>query len=74
MGGPGTDTLVELEVTVTDSNGKSMTRSLGSRLGTTPVQVNGSATFTGSYSGKAHVVATGYFSDGTHKVMLDTNL
>jgi len=73
-GGQGTDTLVELEITVTDSNGKTIIRSLGSRLGTTPVQVNGSATFTGSFSGTAHVVATGYFSNGTQKVMLDTNL
>jgi len=73
-GGPGTEALTELKITVIDSNGKTMTRSLGSRLATTPVQLNASATFTGSYSGKSHVVVTGYFSDGTKKTMLDTTL
>ncbi|MDD1704109.1 MAG: hypothetical protein LUP97_02595 [Methanoregula sp.] len=74
QGGPGTETLIELEITVTDSNKKTVTQSLGSRLATTPVRINSSATFTGSYSESSHVVVIGYFSDGTKKTMLDTTL
>ena len=73
-GGQGTENLLEIEVTVTGSNGKSITRSLGSRLGTTPLQLNASGTFTGTYTGNSHVLVTGYFSDGTKKTMLDTTL
>ena len=74
VGGPGTETLLELEVTVTGSNGKSITQSLGSRIGTTPLQLNASGTFTGTYTSNSHVLVTGYFSDGTKKTMLDTTL
>jgi hypothetical protein len=74
IGGAGMENLVELEILVTDSNGKTMTRSLGSRLATTPVQTNGSATFTGSFTNPAHIVAIGHFSDGSQKVLLDTKL
>ena len=73
-GGPGMDNLVELEITITDSSGKSRTESRGSRLATTPIRIDSTTTFTGSFAGKDHVVVTGYFSDGSHQTVLDTTL
>jgi hypothetical protein len=74
VGAPGMDNLLEMEMTVTDSNGKSVTMSKGSRLATTPIQVRSSETFTGSFSGKSHVFITGYFGNGTHSVIVDQDI
>ena len=71
-GGPGMDTLIELEITITDSSGKTVTQSRGSRLATTPIKTDSTTTFTGSFAGKDHVVVTGYFTDGSHRTVLDT--
>lgn len=73
-GGPGMDTLVELEITITDSSGKSVTQSRGSRLATTPIRTDSTTTFTGPFAGNDHVVVTGYFTDGSHRTVLDTVL
>jgi hypothetical protein len=73
-GGPGMDSLVELEITITDSSGKTSTQSRGSRLATTPIKTDSTMTFTGSFAGKDHVTVTGYFSDGSHRTVLDTTL
>jgi hypothetical protein len=73
-GGPGMDNLVELEITITDSAGKSVTQSRGSRLATTPIRTDSTTTFTGSFTGKDHVVISGYFMDGSHRTVLDTTL
>ena len=69
-----TDKLVELEITVTDSNGRVTTQSMGSRLATTPIRYGSSHTFTGSFDGKDRVFVTGYFSDGSQKPIIDTTL
>jgi hypothetical protein len=74
VGAPGMDGLLELEITVTDSNGKSRTQSVGSHISTTPVQVHSTQTFTGSYSGKNHVFITGYFTDGSHRMIVDQDI
>jgi len=74
VGAPGMDTLLEMEMTVTDSNGKVVTISKGSRLATTPIQVHATQSFTGTYSGKNHVVVTGYFSDGSHRILVDQDI
>jgi hypothetical protein len=74
VGAPGMDGLLELEMTVTDSNGKSLTMSKGSRLATTPIQLHATQTFSGSYSGKNHVFITGYFTNGSHSVVFDQNI
>jgi hypothetical protein len=74
VGAPGMDNLLELEMTVTDSNGKSVTMSKGSRLATTPIQIHATQTFTGSFSGKNHVFITGYFGNGTHSVVVDQDI
>jgi hypothetical protein len=73
-GGPGMDSLVELEITITDSSGKSLTQSRGSRLATTPIRTDSTMTFTGSFAGKDHVMVTGYFSDGSKRSVLDTTV
>jgi hypothetical protein len=74
VGAPGMDSLLELEITITDSRGKIRTQSMGSRLATTPVQVHATQTFTGPYSGKNHVFITGYFADGSHRVVVDQDI
>ncbi len=74
IGAPGMENLLELEITITDSNGKSRTQSIGSKLATTPVQVHATQTFTGSYAGKTHILITGYFSDGSRKIILDKDI
>jgi hypothetical protein len=74
IGAPGMDKLLELEITVTDSQGKSVTLPIGNRLATTPVQIRSTETFTGSFSGKNHVFITGYFSDGTNHVVFDQDI
>lgn len=74
VGAPGMDGLLELEITITDSNGKSLTQSRGDRLGTTPVQIPTTQSFTGSYGGKAHVFITGHFANGSRSTLLDKDL
>jgi hypothetical protein len=71
---PDMETIRELEVTITDSHGVSKTQSFGSRLATTPITAKSTNTITGSFEGTDHVVVTGYYSDGTHKVLLDTTI
>jgi hypothetical protein len=73
-GSPQTDKLVELEITITDSNGKVKTEAWGSRLATTPIQYGNSRTITGSFEGKDRVYITGYFSDGSQKPIVDTTI
>ena len=68
------DTLPEMEITVTDSQGRNRTQSIGSRETVTVLKAPSSQTFTGQYSGKNHVVITGYFSDGTRKVLVDKDV
>jgi len=74
VGAPGMEGLLELEMTVTDSNGKSVTMSKGSRLATTPIQIHSTETFTGHYSGTNHVLITGYFSDGSRRTLVDQDI
>lgn len=70
-GGPDADSLMELETTIIDDRGTIRTRSMGSRLGTTPTQTGGTDTFYGPFTKKTHVMSVGYFSDGTHQDILD---
>jgi hypothetical protein len=73
-GGPDSDQLMELAITVTDSKGTVRIQTMGSRLGTTPVQNGATATIYGTFDVEARVIATGYFSDGTHQDLIDTRL
>jgi len=69
-----TEKLVELEISVTDSNGRVTTKYMGSRLATTPIQYGSSYTINGSFDGKDRVYVTGYFSDGSQKPIIDTTI
>jgi hypothetical protein len=66
--------LVELEATVTDSAGKTQTQSVGDHLSTTPLKYGSTIPLTGTFSGTDHVLVTGYFMDGSQKMVLDTTL
>lgn len=73
-GTPETITLLELEVTVTDSKGGTQTKSIGSRLSNTPLRYGATLVLTGTFNGNNRVLVTGYFTNGSPKVMLDTTI
>lgn len=73
-GSTDTSTLLELEATVTDSTGKSQTQSIGDRHSTTPLKFGATLPLTGTFNGNDQVLVTGYFLDGSHKIILDTTL
>jgi hypothetical protein len=73
-GGPGMENVTELNITVTDSNGRSMTVPIGNHLNTTLVRIRATQTFTGAYSGKDHVFITGYFANGSQLVVFDQDI
>ncbi|HSQ93786.1 MAG TPA: hypothetical protein VLL74_05795 [Methanoregula sp.] len=73
-GSTATGTLLELEVTITDSTGITQTKSVGDRYSTTPLKFGATKTLTGSFSGKDHVLVTGYFMDSSKKLLLDTTI
>lgn len=71
-GSTDTSTLLELEATVTDSAGKTQTQSIGDRHSTTPLKFGATLPLTGTFDGNDHILVTGYFMDGSQKLMLDT--
>jgi len=71
-GSTETSTLLELEVTVTDSGGKTQTQSIGDRHSTTPLKFGATLPLIGTFSGNDHVLVTGYFMDSSKKIVLDT--
>lgn len=74
IGAPGMEELREMEVTVTDSSGKSLTLSKGSRLGETALPLKSTISFTGPYSGKDHVLVTGHFPNQSSIALVDTSI
>lgn len=74
VGAPDMEELREMEVTVTDSSGKSLTLSKGSRLGETPLPLKSTISFTGPYSGKDHVLVTGYFPNQSGLAVVDMTI
>jgi hypothetical protein len=73
-GSTETGTLLELETTVTDSTGKTQTKSIGDRQSTTPLKFGATLTLEGSFNGNDRVLVTGYFLDGSQRLVLDTTL
>jgi len=73
-GSTDTTDLIELEITITDSAGKSQTKSIGSRLATMPIRFGTTETLAGTFDGNDHVMVTGYFLDGSQRHVLDTTL
>ena len=74
IGEPGMDELLEMEVTVTDSQGKTLTLSKGSRAGATPLPLKSTISFSGPYSGRDHVLVTGYFVNQSNRTLVDTGI
>lgn len=74
MGGPNMERIIELETSITDSAGKTQTKSAGSRLATTPIPIKGGHTITGEFGGTDHVVVVAHMIDGTRTTVLDTSL
>jgi hypothetical protein len=73
-GSTDTTDLLELEVTVTDSAGKTQTKSIGDRQSTTPLKFGATLPLAGTFDGKDHVMVTGYFMDGSQRHVLDTTI
>lgn len=71
-GGPNMERIIELETTITDSAGKSQTKSAGSRLATTPIPIRGTNTISGDFAGADHVVVIAHMMDGSRTTVLDT--
>jgi hypothetical protein len=67
-------TLLELEATVTDSTGKTQTRSIGDRHSTTPLKFGATLPVTGTFDGNDRITITGYFMDGSHRQVLETTI
>lgn len=73
-GSPETTSLLELEVTVTDSAGKTQTKSIGDRQSTTPLKFGATLPLAGTFDGNDRVMVTGYFMDGSQRHVLDTTI
>ena len=74
LAGKDREMLMELDATVIDSRGKSSTQHLGDKLGTSPVTIGSAITFTGSYTGTSSVSVSGYYSDGSTRNILNTEV
>ena len=66
--------LLELEATITDSTGKTRTRSIGDRHSTTPLKFGATLPVTGTFDGNDRILVTGYFMDGSHRQVLETTI
>jgi hypothetical protein len=73
-GSTQTDTLLELAATVTDSTGKTRTRSIGDRHSTMPLKFGATLPISGTFGGNDQVLVTGYFLDGSHKIVIETTI
>jgi len=73
-GSTETTDLLELETTITDSAGKTQTKSIGDRQSTTPLKFGATQTLTGTFNGNDHLMVTGYFMDGSQRHIIDTTL
>jgi hypothetical protein len=73
-GSTETTDLLELEITVTDSAGKTQTKSIGDRQSTTPLKFGATQPLSGTFDGNDHLMVTGYFMDGSQRHVLDTTL
>lgn len=73
-GSPSTAELLELEATVTDSAGKTQTKSIGDRFSTTPLRFGATLDLDGSFAANDRLLVTGYFMDGSQQHLLETTL
>lgn len=73
-GSTQTGTLLELEATVVDSTGKTQTRSIGDRHSTTPLKFGATLPLSGTFAGNDQVLVTGYFMDGSQRILTETTI
>jgi len=73
QGGQDAQTCTGVQWTITNSYGTQIATSMMGSTGGTPLTVGTSATLSGT-SGKDHVVATAFFSDGSQQVILDNTI
>lgn len=73
FGGQDQNTCTGIRWDITDSSGSTQMTMMGytSPTYSTQLAVGSEITFTGSFIGKDHVVATAYFMDGTQQVIID---
>ena len=71
QGGRDAGSVTGITTTVTDSSGESQTKVMGSKGGTTPLEIGNNVTFKGEFVGKDFIVSTAWFTDGTEQVILD---
>jgi flagellin-like protein len=70
-GGQDAGTCIGVRWIVTDSSGNTYGYDMSVPRVSSRLQVGTGYTFTGSFTGKDHVVATAYFSDGSEQVVVD---
>lgn len=66
--------LTEIDATVTDDRGRTSTQHLGDKLGTSSITIGSEIPFTGSYTGRNSVSVSGFFSDGSSRNILETEV
>ena len=72
-GGQDSGSLINLSISINDG---AQTKVIGGTSGILNVgnSTKITATSTGGFAGKTHVVATGYFTDGSSQVLLDNSI
>jgi flagellin-like protein len=79
QGGQDANMLQNASVSINDADVTSLEKALTDgylKVGTSKTYTKGAVTdgYTGSATGKDHVVITGHFGDGTDQVIMDTNI
>ena len=74
LGGPDMNSIRAVQATVTNSKGRSDTKHLGDSLGTTSASPGSKLTFDGTFSGTTQVSVSGFYSDGSQKILIQTTV
>ena len=74
LGGPDMNSIRAVQATVTNSKGRSDTKHIGDSLGTTSVSPGSLLTFDGTFSGSTQVSVSGFYSDGSQKILFQTTV
>ncbi len=73
-GGPDRARILELDATVTDDKGQFTTQHIGDKLATSPVGGGGTIRFFGAFTQKTHVSISAFYTDGSTRTLLETNI
>jgi len=74
LGGPDMNSIRAVQATVTNAKGRSDTKHIGDSLGTTSVSPGSTLTFDGAFSGSTQVSVSGFYSDGSQKILYQTTI